>query len=60
MKPESIYIKLKSRFGDNGSAWFGIVEFSKYGQTVYFNDKALKNTNATGIEGVNHYDIETE
>ncbi|MET2984027.1 mannose-1-phosphate guanylyltransferase [Aureibaculum conchae] len=59
MKPELKYIELKSGFGDNGPAWIGIAEFSKSGRTVYFNGKALKNANAMGIEGGNHYDIET-
>lgn len=59
MKPELKYIELKSGFGDNGPAWIGIAEFSKSGRTVYFNGKALKNTKALGIEGGNHYDIET-
>ena len=59
MKPELKYIELKSGFGDSGPAWIGIAEFSKSGRTVYFNGMALKNTNAMGIEGGNHYDIET-
>ena len=57
MKPEIKYIELKSGFGDNGPAWIGIAEFSKSGRTVYFNGKALKNSNAQGIAG-NYFDIE--
>lgn len=57
MKPELKYIELKSGFGDNGPAWIGIAEFSKSGRTLYFNGKALKNSNAQGIAG-NFYDIE--
>ena len=57
MKSELKYIELKSGFGDNGPAWIGMVEFSKPGRTVYFNGKALKNSNARGISG-NYYDIE--
>lgn len=57
MKPELKYIELKSGFGDTGPAWIGIAEFSKSGRTVYFNGKALKNSNAQGIAG-NYYDIE--
>ena len=57
MKPEIRYIELKSGFGDNGPAWIGIAEFSKSRRTVYFNGKALKNSNARGIAG-NYYDIE--
>lgn len=34
-----------------------MAEFSKSGRTVYFNGKALKNSNAQGISG-NYYDIE--
>jgi len=57
MKPELKYIELKSGFGDNGPAWIGMAEFSKSGRTVYFNGKALKNSNAQGIAG-NYFDIE--
>ena len=58
MKPELKYIELKTGFGDNGPAWIGMAEFSKSGRTVYFNEKALKNSNAQGIAG-NYYDIES-
>jgi hypothetical protein len=58
MKPELKYIELKSGFGDTGPAWIGLAEFSKSGRTVYFNGKAMKNSNARGIAG-NYYDIET-
>jgi hypothetical protein len=34
-----------------------MAEFSKSGRTVYFNGKALKNSNAQGIAG-NYFDIE--
>lgn len=57
MKPELKYIELKSGFGDYGPAWIGMAEFSKSGRTIYFNGKALKNSNAQGIAG-NYYDIE--
>lgn len=57
MKPELKYIELKSGFGNTGPAWIGMAEFSKSGRTVYFNGKALKNSNAQGIAG-NYYDIE--
>ena len=57
MKPELKYIELKSGFGDTGPAWIGMAEFSKSGRTVYFNGKALKNSNAQGIAG-NYFDIE--
>jgi len=58
MKTEIRYIELKSGFSDNGPAWIGRVEFSKSGQTVYFNDFALKKLKVPGI-GANHFDIET-
>ncbi len=58
MKPELKYIELKTGFSNNGSTWIGMAEFSKSGRTVYFNGKALKNSNAQGIAG-NYYDIES-
>ena len=53
-----MYIELKSGFSDNGPAWISKVEFSKTGQTIYFNDMALKKLKKPGI-GANHFDIET-
>ena len=58
MMNEIKYIELKSGFSDNGPAWIAEVEFSKSGQTIYFNDMALKKLKTPGI-GANHYDIET-
>ncbi|GAA4150560.1 hypothetical protein GCM10022217_03620 [Chryseobacterium ginsenosidimutans] len=57
MKPKIMYIENKS-YGHHGPAWIGFVEFSKSGQTVYFNNKALKKLKTPGISG-NHFDIET-
>ena len=57
MKPKILYIENKSE-GHTGSAWIGFVEFSKSGQTVYFDNKAFKKLKVTGISG-NHFDIET-
>jgi hypothetical protein len=57
MKSKIMYIENKS-FGHHGPAWIGFVEFSKSGQTIYFNDKALKKLKTPGISG-NHFDIET-
>jgi len=57
MRPELRYIELKTGYTDNGPAWIGMAEFSKSGRTVYFNGKALKNSNTQGISG-NYYDIE--
>lgn len=41
MKSKIMYIENKSN-GHHGPAWIGLIEFSKSGQTVYFNNKALK------------------
>lgn len=57
MKSKIMYIENKS-FGHHGPAWIGLAEFSKSGQTIYFNGKALKKLKNTGIAG-NHFDIET-
>lgn len=57
MKSKIMYIENKSS-GHSGSAWIGFVEFSKSGQTVYFNNKALKKLKIPRILG-NHFDIET-
>ena len=51
-----MYIENKSE-GHSGSAWIGYADFSKSGQTVYFDNKALKKLKTTGISG-NHFDIE--
>ncbi|MFA7272660.1 MAG: hypothetical protein WC044_02275 [Crocinitomicaceae bacterium] len=58
MQPEIKYIELKSGFSDDGPAWIGLVEFSKSGRTLYFDDKAFRSLKGTGIEA-NYYDIET-
>ncbi len=58
MKNQLTYIELKTGFSDNGPAWIGLVEFSKTGQTLYFDDKALKRQKIPGTNS-NHYDIET-
>ena len=52
-----MYIENKSQ-GHSGSAWIAYVEFSKSGQTVYFDNKSLKKLKTAGISG-NHFDIET-
>ena len=57
MKSKIMYIENKS-YGHHGPAWIGLVEFSKSGQTVYFNNKALKKLKNPGTYG-NHFDIET-
>ncbi|GAB5407839.1 MAG: hypothetical protein BalsKO_02040 [Balneolaceae bacterium] len=58
METELKYIELKTGFSDNGPAWISKVETSKSGQTIYFNDMALKRLKTPGI-GANHFDIET-
>ena len=55
MGPEIKYIELKSGYHDDGPAWIGYVEFSKSGQTVYFNGQAFKG-NGHGM----CFDIETK
>src|ERR1017187_4692968 len=42
MKGQLTYIELKTGYSDDGPAWVGLVEFSKTGQTLYFDNKALK------------------
>ena len=58
MKPQIMYIELKSGFSHNGPAWIAKVNFSKSGQTIYFNDRAIKKMKVPGITS-NHFDIET-
>jgi hypothetical protein len=58
MQAEIKYIELKSGFSDDGPAWIGLVEFSKSGRTLYFDNKAFQSLKGTGI-GANYYDIET-
>ena len=58
MKPQLTYIELKSGYSDNGPAWIAIVEFSKTGQTIYFDNRALKKQKIPS-SNANHYDIET-
>jgi hypothetical protein len=53
-----MYIELKAGYGDNGPAWISNVTFSKSGETIYFNNKALKKIRNGGIAG-NFYDLET-
>ena len=58
MQPEIKYIELKSGFSDDGPAWIGLVEFSKTGRTLYFDDKAFQSLGGNGV-GSNFFDIET-
>jgi hypothetical protein len=58
MKKQLMYIELKSGYSDNGPAWIGLVEFSQTGQTIYFDNKALKKLKIPGPYA-NHYNVET-
>jgi len=57
MKTKIMYIENKS-FGHSGPAWIGFVEFSKSGQTIYCNGKALKKLKRPEYIA-NYFDIET-
>lgn len=57
MQSKIMYIENKSK-GHHGLAWISFAEFSKSGQTVYFDGKALKKLKNPGINA-NHFDIET-
>ncbi len=59
MKKRLTYIELKTGYSGNGPAGIGLVEFSKTGQTLYFDDKALKKLRIPG-ELSNYYNIETD
>ncbi len=59
MRTELKYIELKSGFSDKGTAWIGLVSFSKSGKTVYFNGKGFQSLGGTGVEGGNYYEIGT-
>ena len=60
MRKKILYIERKTGFGlsHGGPAWIGEVEYSKSGNTVYFNDMALKKLKTAEISS-NHFDIET-
>ena len=49
---------MKSGFSDNGTAWIGLVSFSKSRKTIYFNGKAFQSLNGMGISG-NYFDLES-
>lgn len=53
MRSEIVYVELKQ--GHSGPAWIGFAQFSKSGQSVYFDGKIL--AKAQGIMG-NHIDME--
>jgi hypothetical protein len=61
MKSRIMYIEHKSGQSDRGKAWIGKVEFSKSGQTIYFNGLAFKKMTGTAFaysEYSNYYDLE--
>jgi hypothetical protein len=61
MQSKIRYIELKTGLSDRGPAWIGKVEFSKSGQTIYFNGKAFKRLTGTGFaysDSANYYDLE--
>lgn len=53
-----MYIELKADYGDSGPAWISNVSFSKSGETIYFNGRALKRMHRGGIAG-NYSDLES-
>jgi len=56
-----MYVEHKTMQNDRGEAWIGEVEFSKTGQTIYFNGLALKKMKGTHYaysEYSNYYDLE--
>ncbi len=53
-----MYVELKSGYADNGPAWIANIAFSKSGQTIYFDGKALRSSKGCGI-GSNYHDVKT-
>ena len=56
-----MYIEHKTMQNDRGEAWIGLVEFSKSGQTLYFNGlafKKMKGTHNAYSEYSNYFDLE--
>lgn len=58
MKPELVYVELKTGQSDRGPAWIGFAERSKSGKTVYFNDQAFQSCKGRGV-GANFFDLES-
>lgn len=56
MKPELIYVELKSGYSDNGPAWIGNGFYNRTRKTVYFNGQVF--CRSKGSSG-NHIDLET-
>ena len=62
MKPKIMYIEHKTGQSDRGQAWIGKVEFSKSGQTIYFNGQAFRKPTGFAFaysESTNYNNIET-
>lgn len=58
MKPDLIYVELKTGHDDNGPAWIGFAGSSKSGATIYFNGKAFKSLKGSGFYA-NYYEAES-
>ncbi|MFT4534982.1 MAG: hypothetical protein ACI9P5_002347 [Saprospiraceae bacterium] len=61
MKKRIMYIEHKTMQNDRGNACIGLVDFSKTGQTLYFNGLALKKMKGTHFaysEYSNYFDLE--
>lgn len=57
-----MYLEHKTDQNDRGSAWIGLVEFSKSGRTLYFNGQAFKSNSGYAFaysDNSNYYDVET-
>ncbi len=62
MKNRIMYIEHKTNQNDKGNAWIGLIEFSKSGKTIYFNNQAFKKNTGYAYANAsysNHFDIET-
>ena len=55
-KTDILYIEHKSNQDNKGLAWIARIEYSKSGQTIYFNGQALKKLKSPQGEG-NYYDL---
>lgn len=53
-----LYIELKTNQENKGLAWIGKAEYSKSGQTVYFNGQAFKKLKSPSAKG-NFFDLMT-
>lgn len=58
MEKRIMFIEHKTNKNHKGDAWIGLVNFSKSGQTIYFNEMAFKKIKKGGIWG-NYCEIES-